>query len=130
MDGRVAGEEGAQPSDGGEGLIVEAQHVDDEALVEVYAGGVDGTAVEGLEGSALEVAPDGLSLVELPRLGFARVECGGLFQHSLLGSPSATGSPCRWYGRRCPGALNRATIRIAANRDAGQARLEPGPCVN
>ena len=93
MDGRIAGEESAQAGDGFERVIVEAEEVGDEALVEVDAGVVDGALVEGLEGSALEVAPDGLGLVELPRLEGAHVEDGERFQNSLFASPSFTQCP-------------------------------------
>ena len=71
VDGRVAGEEGAQAGDCGEGLVVEAEQVGDGALVEFNAGRVDGAAVEGLEGPALKVSPDGLGFVELTWLEVA-----------------------------------------------------------
>ena len=62
MDRRIAGEEGAEARDGGEGVIVEAEQVGDEALVEVDAGGVNGAAVEGLEGAVLEALARHLGL--------------------------------------------------------------------
>lgn len=51
-----------------DGRIAEADRVDDEALIELDAGGVDGAAVEGVERTVLEVAPYGLGLVELSEL--------------------------------------------------------------
>ena len=93
VNGRVAGEEGAQAGNGGEGLVVEAEQVGHDALVEVDAGGVDGTAVEGLEGGVLEFRPDGLGLVELPGLEPSHVQRRERIQNSLFASPSFAQCP-------------------------------------
>ena len=106
VNGWVANEEGAQARDGGEGLVVEAEEVGDEALVEVDAGGVDGAAVEGLEGSVLEVAPDGLGLVELPGLELTHDERGERYEHFSITSRPQGGSPIRVVRPRVSGGTD------------------------
>ena len=42
MDGRVGGQEGPEPAYGRDRVVIQAQHVADEALVELDAGRIDG----------------------------------------------------------------------------------------
>ena len=89
MDGRIAGEEAAQACQGVLGFRRQGEQIADDAVVEVDVRGIDGAAVEGLEGSILEVAVDGLRLVKLLGLYVARM---------ILGLPEVVGrlktQPC------------------------------------
>ena len=76
VDGGFGGEEGAESGYGSNGVFAQAQHIPNEAFVELDAGGIYGAFVEGLEFSVLEVSPDGLGLFQLPGLELADVEGG------------------------------------------------------
>ena len=89
MNGWIRGEKPSQAGNAFRGFGWQGQQVGGDAVVEVGAGGVDGAAVEGLEGSVLELAVDGLGFIELPGLELADVMCVERFKHSLVAGPAA-----------------------------------------
>ena len=65
-------------------LVRQRQEVRNGALIQFNARGVNGAAMEGLEGPVLEVPIDGLRFVELPGLELADVKRAYDLGHSSI----------------------------------------------